>query len=200
MPEWDKLLRQEKERRLKIIKNSTKCVRNTKIFLSLSKMNLFESNINHNNLNLTNKSVTKEDEEDYLVFAKNLIKENRDDKFKIKSRIEFEKLVNEPVCSFSTIKLRFSDNSILQGDFALQETVNSIYNFLFEHINLSNFNNKNDVKIESSYPKKHYNQLNNTLFNEKLYPNCLLYVNIDNCKVNQNFFSTESNKFIVNDV
>ena len=118
------------------------------------------------------------EEYDFLLYAKNILKESRDDKFKIRSRIEFEKLSEEKVCDKTTIRLKFKNEFILQGNFALQETVESIYNFLFDHLNLDLIKDSNSVIIQSGIPSKKLSK-KKTIHEESLYPNSLLYVDFD---------------------
>lgn len=176
IPEWDKLLRQLKETRQKIIENSKECNRNIQIFNTNTKSN---QTVNKE-MTIFEINPSEIEEYDFLLYAKNILKESRDDKFKIKSRIEFERLSEEKVYTYSVIKLKFKNEFILQACFALQEKIKSIYDLLYEHLDLNLVgDNIKEMTIQSAYPNKKYVNLNKSIYEEGLHPNVLLYVNLN---------------------
>lgn len=176
IPEWDKLLRQLKETRQKIIENSKECNRNIQIFNTNTKSN---QSVNKE-MTIFEMNPSEIEEYDFLLYAKNILKESRDDKFKIRSRIEFERLSEEKVYTYSVIKLKFKNEFILQACFAFQEKIKSIYDLLYEHLDLNLFgDNIKEMTILSAYPNKKYTNLSKSIYEEGLYPNVLLYVNLN---------------------
>ena len=80
-----------------------------------------------------------------------------------------------PIYVKSDIRLKFPNEQILQGSFALYETIGDIYNFI--RIYLKNKNDK--FNISTTPPLKRYLKMEETIGNEKLYPNLLMYVNFE---------------------
>jgi len=177
IPEWDKLLRQLKETRQKIIESSLSCERNIQIYNTNSKANSQNMNTEKSILEMNQSEI---EEYDFLLYAKNILKESRDDKFKIRSRIEFERLSDEKICTYSVIKLKFKNEFILQACFALQEKIKSIYDLIYEHLDLSLIGEcAKEMTIQSAYPNKKYVNNSKSIYDEGLYPNVLLYVNLN---------------------
>ena len=174
LPEYDKLLKQEKERRAEIYKNSKTCERLPKLFSN-----------NYFNQNEVLKKLEEEDnsskvlEQDNYAKALAILKESRNDNFKIKARVDLQKLLNEKVHTKALIQFKFSNNIILLAYFALQETLLDIYNFLISQLDMT-YIVENDINFEITYgyPPKVMNNFSKTVFEEKLQPNSVIFVNI----------------------
>lgn len=194
LPEYDNLLKKEKERRAMIQAEAKKCDRNTIIFINSQSMSNYET-IKTNNTENDYKLMKQQEESDFFQYANQILKESRDDKFKIRSRVQLEKLMSEPIYTYGTIKLKFRDDTILQGNFALQETIGDVYTFLFSHIKQEILDAKYKISIRTSFPVKNYTDMSKKIIDEKLYPNCLLYVNIE-ANIEKNFIREESLKLV----
>lgn len=88
--------------------------------------------INHLNED-DEKSYSNKDEEDSRRNVLNFLKENKDkEKFKLRLRTEYEKLINTKVYQNATIRIKFPNQILVQAKFALMETIGDIYNFIKE--------------------------------------------------------------------
>ena len=121
--------------------------------------------------------MTSNSNEDKMIIKKNLalLKEKENDRFTLKSRMRLEQLMKTPIYVKSDIRLKFPNEIILQGSFALYETIGDIYNFI--RIYLRNKNDK--FNISTTPPLKRYLKMDAKIGNEKLYPNLLMYVNFE---------------------
>ena len=170
---FEDLYYQEIERRNVIIKKA-KIERNPKMF-ELEKNYSIGRIIN--TINQTDEDMTSNSNEDKMIIKKNLalIKEKENDRFTLKSRMRLEQLMKTPIYVKSDIRLKFPNEIILQGSFALYETIGDIYNFIRIYLK-----NKNDrFNISTTPPLKRYLKMDTTIGNEKLYPNLLMYVNFE---------------------
>ena len=112
-----------------------------------------------------------------MIIKKNLalLKEKENDRFTLKSRARLEQLMKTPIYVKSDIRLKFPNEQILQGSFALYEKVGDIYNFIKDYLK-----DKNEkFNISTTPPLKRYMKMDNTIQEEKLYPNLLMYVNFE---------------------
>ena len=171
---FEDLYYDEISRRNIIIKN-TKVERNPKVY-QLEKnysLNKIINNINNNaDIDLISHSDT-----DKQIIKKNLamIKEKQNDRFTLKSRTRLEQLMKTPIYVKSDIRLKFPNEIILQGTFALYETVGDIVNFVKEYLR-----NKNEkFNISTTPPLKRYLKMDATIQEEKLFPSLLMYVNFE---------------------
>ena len=170
---FDDLYHQEIERRKVIIKKA-KIQRNPKVF-ELEKNYAIGRIIN--TINQMEEDMTSNSNEDKMIIKKNLalIKEKENDRFTLKSRMRLEQLMKTPIYVKSDIRLKFPNEIILQGSFALYETIGDIYDFVKNFLR-----NKNDkFNISTTPPLKRYLKMDATIGNEKLYPNLLMYVNFE---------------------
>ena len=170
---FDDLYYQEIERRNVIIKKA-KVERNPKIF-ELEKNYAIGRIIN--TINQTEEDMTSNSNEDKMIIKKNLalIKEKENDRFTLKSRTRLELLMKTPIYVKSDIRLKFPNEIILQGSFALYETIGDIYKFIRIYLK-----NKNDnFNISTTPPLKRYLKMEVTIGEEKLYPNLLMYINFE---------------------
>ena len=85
-----------------------------------------------------------------------LIQQNANDRFTLKSRTKFEKLINTPIYTKSDIRFRFPDGTLLEGSFALYETIGDIYAFIGSLLK----NNKEKFKISTKKNQKNYQHQN----------------------------------------
>ena len=170
---FEDLYYQEIERRNVIIKKA-KVERNPKMF-ELEKNYSIGRIIN--TINQLDEDMTSNSNEDKMIIKKNLalLKEKENDRFTLKSRMRLEQLMKTPIYVKSDIRLKFPNEIILQGSFALYETIGDIYNFI--RIYLKNKNDK--FNISTTPPLKRYLKMEATIGNEKLYPNLLMYVNFE---------------------
>ncbi len=130
-----------------------------------------------NTINQNDEDLVSNSNEDKMIIRKNLalLKEKENDRFTLKSRARLEQLMKTPIYIKSDIRLKFPNECILQGSFALFETVGDIYEFIKSYLR-----NKNDqFNISTTPPLKRYLKLEKTIQEEKLYPNLLMYVNFD---------------------
>ena len=170
---FEDLYLQELNRRNKIIKEA-KVTREPKSY-KLSDtygINNIIASMNEKDDNLT---YTSEDDKIIYKTSMDLIKQNANDRFTLKSRTQFEKLVKTPIYIKSDIRLKFPDSTILEASFGLYETVGDIYNFINEYLN----NKKNEYTISTTPPLKRYVKKEETIISQKLYPQILMYVNFD---------------------
>ena len=171
---FEDLYYQEIDRRNNIIKNS-KTERNPKLF-ELEKnysLNRIINTINQNEDDLISNS-----NEDKMIIKKNLalLKEKENDRFTLKSRTRLEMLMKTPIYVKSDIRLKLPNDQILQGSFGLYETVGDIYSFIREYLK-----DKNEkFNISTTPPLKRYTKMEQTIQEEKLYPNLLMYINFEN--------------------
>ena len=170
---FEDLYQQEIERRNVVIKKA-KVERNPKMF-ELEKNYSIGRIIN--TINQLDEDMTSNSNEDKMIIKKNLalLKEKENDRFTLKSRMRLEQLMKTPIYVKSDIRLKFPNEIILQGSFALYETIGDIYNFI--RIYLKNKNDK--FNISTTPPLKRYLKMEATIGNEKLYPNLLMYVNFE---------------------
>ena len=171
---FEDLYYQEIQRRNGVIK-AAKVDRNPKVF-ELEKN--YSINRIINTINQTEEDMTSNSNEDKMIIKKNLalIKEKENDRFTLKSRLRLEQLMKTPIYVKSDIRLKFPNELILQGSFALYETIGDIYNFIRIYLK-----NKNDqFNISTTPPLKRYLKMEETIMNEKLYPNLLMYINFEN--------------------
>ena len=170
---FEDLYKKEIERRNEIIKK-VKIERNPKLF-ELEKN--YSLNKIINTINQKDDSTYNSDE-DKIIIKKNLalLKEKESDRFTIKSRVRLEQLMKTPIYIKSDIRLKFPNEQILQGSFALYETIGDIYNFIKNYLK----NKEDKFNISTTPPLKRYLKLDQTIENEKLYPNLLMYVNFAN--------------------
>ena len=171
---FEDLYYQEIQRRNGIIK-AAKVERNPKLF-ELEKN--YSINRIINTINQNEEDMASNSNEDKMIIKKNLalIKEKENDRFTLKSRMRLEQLMKTPIYVKSDIRLKFPNELILQGSFALYETIGDIYNFIRIYLR-----NKNDqFNISTTPPLKRYLKMEETIGNEKLYPNLLMYVNFEN--------------------
>ena len=130
-----------------------------------------------NTINQSDEDLISNSNEDKMIIKKNLalLKEKENDRFTLKSRTRLEQLMKTPIYVKSDIRLKFPNECILQGSFALFETVGDIYKFVKDYLR-----DKNDkFNISTTPPLKRYLKMDNTIQQEKLYPNLLMYVNFD---------------------
>ena len=116
-------------------------------------------------------------EDDKLIYknAMDLIKENQNNRFTLKSRMHYENLMNTPIYVKSDIRFKFPDSNILEASFSLNEKIEDLYNFIKEYLN-----NPNDkFTISTTPPPKRYIKINETIKFNKLFPQVLMYVNFD---------------------
>ena len=171
---FEDLYYQEIQRRNGVIK-AAKIERNPKVF-ELEKN--YSINRIINTINQTDEDMASNSNEDKMIIKKNLalIKEKENDRFTLKSRMRLEQLMKTPIYVKSDIRLKFPNELILQGSFALYETIGDIYNFIRIYLK-----NKNDqFNISTTPPLKRYLKMEETIGNEKLYPNLLMYFNFEN--------------------
>ena len=170
---FEDLYYNEIERRNDIIRKS-KIERKPKLY-ELEKnysLNRIINTINQNEEDLISNS-----NEDKLIIKKNLalLKEKENDRFTLKSRTRLEQLMKTPIYVKSDIRLKFPNEIILQGSFALYETIGDIYKFINNYLK-----DKNEkFNISTTPPLKRYLKMDNTIQEEKLYPNLLMYVNFE---------------------
>jgi len=170
---FEDLYYNEIDRRNVIIKKS-KIERKPKLYI-LEKNYSINSIIN--TINQSYEDLASNSNEDKMIIKKNLalLKEKENDRFTLKSRTRLEQLMKTPIYVKSDIRLKLPCELILQGSFALYETIGDIYNFVKEYliVKTEKFN------ISTTPPLKRYLQLNKTIQEEKLYPNILMYVNFE---------------------
>ena len=171
---FEDLYYKEIERRNVIIKNS-KIERRPKLY-ELEKN--YSLNRIINTINQADDDLISNSNEDKMIIKKNLalLKEKENDRFTLKSRTRLEQLMKTPIYVKSDIRLKFPNEQILQGSFALYETVGDIYKFVNYYLK-----DKNEkFNISTTPPLKRYLKMDNTIQQEKLYPNLLMYVNFEN--------------------
>ena len=171
---FEDLYYKEIDRRNEIIKK-TKVERKPKLY-ELEKN--YSINRIINTINQTEDDLTSNSNEDKMIIKKNLalLKEKENDRFTLKSRTRLEYLMKTPIYVKSDIRLKLPNEQILQGSFALFETVGDIYNFIKEYLKVKT----EKFNISTTPPLKRYLKMNNTIQEEKLYPNLLMYVNFEN--------------------
>ena len=170
---FEDLYYKEIDRRNVIIKKA-KIERKPKLY-ELEKNYSINSIIN--TINQGDDDLISNSNEDKMIIKKNLalLKEKENDRFTLKSRTRLEQLMKTPIYVKSDIRLKFPNEQILQGSFALYETIGDIYEFVKSYLK-----NKNEkFNISTTPPLKRYLKMANTIQEEKLYPNLLMYVNFE---------------------
>ena len=172
---FEDLYYEEIKRRNNII-NNTKINRNPKSYEVNNQYSL------NNVINKMNEIENYDDmisnsEDDKLIYknAMNLIKENQNNRFTLKSRMHFENLMNTPIYVKSDIRFKFPDSNILEASFGLNEKIGDLYKFLKEYL----INPNEKFTISTTPPPKKYIKVNETIQDNKLYPQVLMYVNFD---------------------
>ena len=130
-----------------------------------------------NTINQIDDDLISNSNEDKMIIKKNLalLKERENDRFTLRSRTRLEQLMKTPIYVKSDIRLKFPNEQILQGSFALYETIGDIYNFIRNYLK----NKYEKFNISTTPPLKRYLKMDKTIQEEKLYPNLLMYVNFD---------------------
>ena len=130
-----------------------------------------------NTINQIDDDLISNSNEDKMIIKKNLalLKERENDRFTLRSRTRLEQLMKTPIYVKSDIRLKFPNEQILQGSFALYETIGDIYNFIRNYLK----NQYEKFNISTTPPLKRYLKMDKTIQEEKLYPNLLMYVNFD---------------------
>ena len=171
---FEDLYYKEIERRNDIIKKA-KIERKPKMF-ELEKNYSISKIIN--TINQNEEDLISDSNEDKMIIKKNLalLKEKENDRFTLKSRMRLEQLMKTPIYVKSDIRLKFPNEQILQGSFALYETIGDICNFVKDYLKEKNDN----FNISTTPPLKRYLNMEATISGEKLYPNILMYVNFEN--------------------
>lgn len=86
--------------------------------------------------------------------------------------------MNEKIVSKASIQFKFSNNLILLADFALQETITDVLNFFKDQIDVVDMSLKDySFKLTYDYPPKQLCESKKTIYQEKMFPNVLVYVN-----------------------
>ena len=170
---FEDLIKEEKRRRRDIVLN-TKVYRNPKFYTLTQKfgMNQILQTMSEKDDDLIYKSI---DESLIYKNSMELIKKNANNRFTLRSRTEFENLMNKPIYVKSEIRLKFPDQNILEGSFALYETIGDIYNFIREYL----YNKYEQFTISTTPPPKKYLNLNEKIAFYKLFPQVLMYVNFE---------------------
>jgi len=91
----------------------------------------------------------------------------------MKARIDYEKLMDSKVYTKACIRLKFPNETIVQVNFALMETIGDIYNFLKENI-VANPNE--EFYLFTSPPLKKFLDMKVKVFSENLHPYTLILV------------------------
>lgn len=161
----------EINRRHKIIYN-TKVERNPQVLLVTQ--NIAMSQLFNQLPNDEEELISKtQDDEIIRKDALLLIAQNHNDKFTLKARTKYEQLINSPIYIKSEIRIKFPNEHILIGMFALYETVGDIYNFVRYYLA-----EKNDQFVLSQTPPPvKYTDYNKRIEELRLFPNCILYAN-----------------------
>ena len=170
---FEDLYYNEIDRRNAIIKKS-KIERKPKLY-ELEKNYSLNSIINTINQNY--EELASNSNEDKMIIKKNLalLKEKENDRFTLKSRTRLEQLMKTPIYIKSDIRLKLPCELILQGSFALYETIGDIYSFVKEYLKVKT----EKFNISTTPPLKRYLNFGKTIQEEKLYPNILMYVNFE---------------------
>ena len=171
---FEDLYHEELNRRNNII-NKTKIDRNPKAYEITSQYSLNNIIAKMNEIN--DLDMISNSEDDKLIYknAMDLIKENQNNRFTLKSRMHYENLMNTPIYVKSDIRFKFPDSNILEASFSLNEKIGDLYNFIKEYLNNSN----DKFTISTTPPPKKYIKLNETIQFNKLFPQVLMYVNFD---------------------
>ena len=80
-----------------------------------------------------------------------------------------------PIYIKSDIRLKLPCELILQGSFALYETIGDIYSFVKQYLKVKT----EKFNISTTPPLKRYLKLDKTIQEENLFPNLLMYVNFE---------------------
>lgn len=146
--------------------------RNVKIFSVHT--DEFKNNIKETSLE-EEKETLKFEEQDFYKYAMSIIKSNND-KFVVKRRTDYEKLIKKPLYTKATIRIKFPNEMLLQGNFGLMETVGDIYEFVKENLTEEN----QPFSLFTAYPRKVYNDKMATVYNQGLAPSTELYITFPN--------------------
>ena len=115
--------------------------------------------------------------------AMEILKTSRDEDFKIKARLGYEKLVKQKLYTHGSIQFKFSNNIVLIANFALQEKVSDLTAFLLSHLECNVLEDKKlKIVMTAGYPPKKLTNMNSTVQEERLFPSALIYVIIEDEK------------------
>lgn len=92
------------------------------------------------------------------------------------AEIEYEKLMKTPYFLKAVIRLRFPNDLQIQAHFASMETIGDIYSLIREALS----NPNEEFYLFQFPPAKKFLDMSSTIYNEKLEPSTLLYVNFSN--------------------
>jgi tether containing UBX domain for GLUT4 len=134
----------------------------------------FKNNIRETTLEEEKESHNLE-EQDFYKYAMSLIKSNND-KFVVKRKADYEKLIKKPLYTKATIRIKFPNDRLLQGNFGLMETVGDIYDFVKENLT----EEFQPFSLFTAYPRKIYTDKNATIYNQSLAPSTELYITFPN--------------------
>jgi hypothetical protein len=95
----------------------------------------------------------------------------------MKSRIDYEKLMDTKIYTKACLRLKFPNESIVQVNFALMETVGDIYNYLKEYIVLDT---NEEFYLFTSPPLKKFLDMKAKVFTESLHPYTLMHIGYPN--------------------
>lgn len=101
-------------------------------------------------------------------------------KWNIVSETEYDRLLNSPYYLKAVIRLRYPDETQVQAQFASMETIGEIYKLIKESLE----NPSEEFYLFQFPPAKKLIDLSSTVYNEKLEPSTLLYVNFPNLEQN----------------
>ena len=165
---FEELIKEELKRRKQIV-NNAKIDHNPRIILSQN-TNIFGDSYDMN-------IIDEKSEDEKLIYKKSmeLIQQNANDRFTLKSRTKFEKLINTPIYTKSDIRFRFPDGTLLEGSFALYETIGDIYAFIGSLLK----NNEEKFTISTTPPLKKYTKMDESILQLKLFPKVNMYVNYE---------------------
>jgi hypothetical protein len=95
----------------------------------------------------------------------------------MKARVDYEKLMDTKIYTKACIRLKFPNETIVQINFALMETIGDIYSYLKEHIVLDQ---TEDFYLFTSPPLKKFTDHKAKVFNEHLHPYTLMHIGYPN--------------------
>ncbi len=126
-------------------------------------------------LNEKDKTNNTVGESDFMKYAQDIIKANIG-KFVVKRKTEFENLIKKPIYTKATIRVKFPDEMLLQGNFALMETIGDINCFIKEHLN----DPSQEFYLNTSFPRKTFSDLNSTVHSLNLAPSSVINISFKN--------------------
>jgi hypothetical protein len=130
-------------------------------------------------------SENKLEDEDHYRYAMKVLNTAPSDNFKLRSRKEYEKLINSKLYTKAAIRIKFPNEVILQGTFGVMETIGDIIAFIRDNLGDQGL----EFYLTTFPPLRKYLDPSATILSQNLAPSTLMYINFPKIdpKTNQSY-------------